>query len=595
MCLSNENSYCCFQIHTGDAQSPTFGSTTFMLFWFSSDGGSVHDYSGTELAKNLGNQWFQLNVDHNLVTHTIRVWINQKLVWTQQDNGATDFYFKDGVYEQDHGPTLEMDTFITNSIKMWASSGTNPPAAPTGLVATPTITQIGLAWNSSIGATNYNLKRSAVNGSSYATIASLTGTSYTDSNATNGTTYYYVVTAVDNFGESSNSTQVSASLSNTGYQLVAAPASQSMAAGSSTNFTVAMTTNSSFSGSVTFGVTGLPAGANANFSPSLNVPGISTLTVNTISNTAGGNYTLTIAGTNGGFVVTTNVVLSLSGVAVNPGTLLWTAGGGDTSWSTVLDWTNLTASGNGPPGPVNNLIFTNTAAVNSPGTINNVMDGNFTVGSLQFNNNALNTSPNYHVTLINDGQTLLLTNGLMVGTGTDAGLNNVVNAAITGANGTLTLSNGDNLSVQQGSATDGAHEAVLDLSGLGNLSVTNVSRITVGVYQTVTRACGVLYLAETNFISVTSTGVTNGILVGWNDSNGNGDSSGVLHPGDNISALYLGQANSIYADAIYVGTDKTVGCLLTFNPNGLNNPTAYFRGSGGANSRVSFGASATAR
>src|SRR5580698_2152614 len=32
MAPSNENSYCVFQIHTGDAQSPTFGSTTFMLF-----------------------------------------------------------------------------------------------------------------------------------------------------------------------------------------------------------------------------------------------------------------------------------------------------------------------------------------------------------------------------------------------------------------------------------------------------------------------------------------------------------------------------------------------------------------------------------
>jgi hypothetical protein len=88
---SNENSYCLFQIHTGDAQSPTFGSTTFMLFWFTSDGGSVNDYSGTELARNLGDQWFQLNVDHNVVTRTIKVWVNQKLVWTQQDNGREIF------------------------------------------------------------------------------------------------------------------------------------------------------------------------------------------------------------------------------------------------------------------------------------------------------------------------------------------------------------------------------------------------------------------------------------------------------------------------------------------------------------------------
>jgi hypothetical protein len=131
MAPSNENSYCVFQIHTGDAQSPTYGSTTFMAFWFTNYSGSVHDYSGTTLATNLGNKWFQLNVDHNLVTHTIQVWINQNPVWTQQDNGATDFYFKDGVYEQSHNPTYEMDTYITNTIKMWVGPGTNSLAPMT--------------------------------------------------------------------------------------------------------------------------------------------------------------------------------------------------------------------------------------------------------------------------------------------------------------------------------------------------------------------------------------------------------------------------------------------------------------------------------
>lgn len=210
LCPSNENSYCCFQIHTGDAQSPTYGSTTFMAFWFTNSSGSVHDYSGTTLATNLGNKWFQLNVDHNLVTHTIRVWINQKLVWTQQDNGASDFYFKDGVYEQSHGPSYQMDTYITNTIQEWVSSGTNPPAAPTGLSAVPTTTQIPLTWNSSVSATNYNLKRSTTSGGFYATIASVSGTGYTDTNVIGGTIYYYAVSAVDQFGESGNSTPVMA-------------------------------------------------------------------------------------------------------------------------------------------------------------------------------------------------------------------------------------------------------------------------------------------------------------------------------------------------------------------------------------------------
>jgi len=123
MAPSNENSYCIFQIHTGDAATPGHGATTFMLFWFSSDGGSVHDYSRRELASHLGNRWFQLNVAHDVATRTIRVWINQKLVWNQRDNGARDFYFKDGVYEQRHGPTVQMDAYIKD-IRLWIRSGT---------------------------------------------------------------------------------------------------------------------------------------------------------------------------------------------------------------------------------------------------------------------------------------------------------------------------------------------------------------------------------------------------------------------------------------------------------------------------------------
>jgi hypothetical protein len=118
MAPSNENSYCIFQIHTGNVQARQYGSTAFMLFWFSKDGGSVYDYSRQELASHLGNQWFQLNVDHDVDHHQIKVWINRKLVWTQQTKDAKDFYFKDGVYVQRHDPSYQMDTYITD-IRMW--------------------------------------------------------------------------------------------------------------------------------------------------------------------------------------------------------------------------------------------------------------------------------------------------------------------------------------------------------------------------------------------------------------------------------------------------------------------------------------------
>lgn len=208
----DENSYCVFQIHTGNAQSAAYGATTFMAFWFTNYGGSLHDYSGTTLATNLANRWFQVNVDHNVVTRTIRVWVDQKLVWTQQDNGAGDFYMKDGVYEQNHGPTLRMDTSLTN-ILLWTNSGTNPPAGPVGVTATAANGQIQLAWQASIGATSYNLKRSTALSGPFTNILTTTaGTNFTDASAMLGGTYYYVVSATDSFGESTNSAPAIATL-----------------------------------------------------------------------------------------------------------------------------------------------------------------------------------------------------------------------------------------------------------------------------------------------------------------------------------------------------------------------------------------------
>ncbi len=85
-----------------------------------------------------------------------------------------------------------------------------PPAVPTGLTATGGNQQVALAWNASSGATSYNVGRATTTGGPYMTISSPTTTSYTDSAVTNGTPYYYVVSAVNPAGESANSSQVSA-------------------------------------------------------------------------------------------------------------------------------------------------------------------------------------------------------------------------------------------------------------------------------------------------------------------------------------------------------------------------------------------------
>ena len=93
--------------------------------------------------------------------------------------------------------------------------GGTPPSAPSGLVATVGNGQVSLTWNAAAGANSYNVKRSTTSGGPYTTISSPITTSYTDTSVSNGTTYYYVVSAVNSAGESANSTQASATPSGT--------------------------------------------------------------------------------------------------------------------------------------------------------------------------------------------------------------------------------------------------------------------------------------------------------------------------------------------------------------------------------------------
>jgi autotransporter-associated beta strand protein len=98
----------------------------------------------------------------------------------------------------------------TNSVESHAT--TQPlPATPAGVVAIPGNLSVQVQWNAAAYAASYNVKRSTTSGSGYFTVASnVATTSFTDIGVTNGTPYYYVVSAVNAVGESANSAEVSA-------------------------------------------------------------------------------------------------------------------------------------------------------------------------------------------------------------------------------------------------------------------------------------------------------------------------------------------------------------------------------------------------
>jgi len=84
------------------------------------------------------------------------------------------------------------------------------PGAPV-LSATPGSAQISLSWTAVSGAATYRLHRATASGGPYTTIqTNLTGTSFLDTGLANGTTYYYVATAVNLVGEGPDSNEASA-------------------------------------------------------------------------------------------------------------------------------------------------------------------------------------------------------------------------------------------------------------------------------------------------------------------------------------------------------------------------------------------------
>ena len=362
----------------------------------------------------------------------------------------------------------------------------------------------------------------------------------------------------------------------------AAPDPQTVVPGSNAVYSITFVPTPDFTSDVTLNVSNLPPDTSFNFSPTTvsSTTTNSTLTITTTGATPLGTYPLTVTGIGGGVTNTDTMSLVVGSIVANSGPLLWTAGGGDNNWSTIMNWTNPSAGGNGPPGAANSVIFNATDAAANTNLDTSYVDQSFIVAALQYTNYNTAAAVNYHVTEIPAGNLLTVTNGLLVAstnTTANGGAANLWDTVIRGQ-GALLLTNGGNLEVAcQESTTQLTNTAALDLSGLSTFTA-NLNGLFIGVAShpvgtTENANNGRLILAKTNFITLNNVGSDNSFLVG---SNGNNTTN---------CLIYLGQTNAIFADCIQVGSFKSAATMAF--QSGLNSPVAYFRNRDGT-SRISL-------
>ena len=83
------------------------------------------------------------------------------------------------------------------------------PPAPTGLTATPSGTSAALAWSTVSGATSYKVKQATSASGPFTLIGTPTTNAFTTGSLSAGTTYHFVVSAVNSLGEGANSATAS--------------------------------------------------------------------------------------------------------------------------------------------------------------------------------------------------------------------------------------------------------------------------------------------------------------------------------------------------------------------------------------------------
>lgn len=175
--------------------------------------------------------WYNAKITINLANSTYSVTVtditdSQRPTYKAENVGFNGTSDNIGGLDINTGDGAQMEIFLDN-LNIYNEALTPSLPAPIGVAASAGNAKVDLSWSTVTGATYYTVKRNTNGGAPYATIATnVKEAVYSDTQLTNGTKYYYVVTASSATLESGNSTEVSATPF-----AIAAPAGLKAAAG----------------------------------------------------------------------------------------------------------------------------------------------------------------------------------------------------------------------------------------------------------------------------------------------------------------------------------------------------------------------------